>query len=336
MDRRGTRVLARVADSLYWMARYLERAEFTARLVALQIQRLPVGTAAEIAAGWRLLFAGIGNDPPESELLGNMEDDDFLFVDGYTLTDILTFEKGNPAAIANCLAIARENAREVRSAIGPGIWSSINREYLELRRTRLVEIWSREPELLYRDVTEAIERFHGICDASMRRGSEWCFMQLGRYVERAQLVVSMLVAHCGDAAARENGGEWPVLLRACNAFEAYGRDCGTVFEENAVVGLLVHEGDLPYALRFCVERLRDNLHVIGPAPSDAPGTGPFETLRRLDDQFDAGARTAGNRQPVASSDLLLLGELFRTFHVALEGSYAFRLARDRDPARTAE
>ena len=80
-------MLARVAGSLYWMARYLERAEFTARLVGLQIQRLPVGTAAEVATGWRLLFAGIGNEPPESESLGNMEDDDFLFVDGYTLTD---------------------------------------------------------------------------------------------------------------------------------------------------------------------------------------------------------------------------------------------------------
>ncbi len=317
-------MLARVADSLYWMARYLERAELTARLVGLQIQRLPVGTATEIAAGWRLLFAGIGNDPPESESLGNMEDDDFLFVDGYTLTDILTFEKGNPAAIANCLAVARENAREVRSAIGPGIWSSINREYLELRRTRLVEIWNREPELLYRDVAEGIQRFHGICDASMRRGSEWCFMQLGRYVERAQLVVSMLVAHCGDAAAREHGGEWPVLLRACNAFEAYGRERGAVFERDAVLGLLVHEGDLPYSLRFCLQRLRENLDVIGPAPSDAPRVGPFEVLVRLDEQFGDGPQIAGSHQPVASSDLLLLGELFRTFHEALEGSYAFR------------
>ena len=244
-------MLARVADSLYWMARYLERAEFTARLVGLQIQRLPVATALEVATGWRLLFAGIGHDPPESESLGNMEDDDFLFVDGYTLTDILTFEKGNPAAVANCLAFARENAREVRSAIGPGIWSSINREYLDLRRTRLVEIWNREPELLYRDLAEGIQRFHGICDATMRRGSEWCFMQLGRYVERAQLVASMLVAHCGDAARREHGGEWPVLLRACNAFEAYGRECGAVFDRDAVLGLLVHEGDLPYSLRFC-------------------------------------------------------------------------------------
>ena len=317
-------MLARVADSLYWMARYLERAEFTARLVGLQIQRLPVGTAVEVAAGWRLLFAGIGNDPPESESLGNMEDDDFLFVDGYTLTDILTFEGGNPAAIANCLSAARENAREVRSAIGPGIWSSLNREYLALRRTRLVEIWNREPELLYRDVAEGIQRFHGICDSSMRRGTEWSFMQLGRYVERAQLVVSMVVAHCGDAAARENGGEWPVLLRACNAFEAYGRECGVAFEESAVLGLLLHEGDLPYSLRFCLERLRANLDVIGPASGDGLGTGPLEILSRLDEQFGDGAERAGDGRLSASGDLRRVGELFRTFHDALEGSYAFR------------
>lgn len=317
-------MLARVADSLYWMARYLERAEFTARLVGLQIQRLPVGTAAEVAAGWRLLFAGIGNEPPRSESLGNMEDDDFLFVDGYTLTDILTFEEGNPAAIANCLAAARENAREVRSAIGPGIWSSLNREYLELRRIRLVEIWQREPELLYRDVAEGIQRFHGICDSSMRRGTEWSFMQLGRYVERAQLVVSMLLAHCGDAASREHGGEWPVLLRACNAFEAYGRECGAAFEESAVLGLLLHAGDLPYSLRFCLERLRENLDAIGPAPSDGVGTGPLEILTRLDEQFGGRAKRAGEGRLWVSGDLRQVAELFRTFHDALEGSYAFR------------
>lgn len=315
-------MLARVADSLYWMTRYLERAEFTARLVGLQIQRLPVGTALEVATGWRLLFAGIGHEPPDSETLGNMEDDDFLFVDGYTLTDILTFEKGNPAAIANCLAAARENAREVRSAIGPGIWSSINRDYLEFRRTRLVEVWRREPELLYRDVAEGIERFHGVCDATMRRGSAWCFMQLGRYVERAQLVVSMLVAHSGDAAGREHGGEWPVLLRACNAFEAYGRECGSVFERNAVLGLLVNEGDLPYSLRFCLERMRESLEVIGAAASDGPG--PLEILARLDEQFYDGAQVGGDRQHVQPRDLLKVGELFRAFHDALERSYAFR------------
>ena len=317
-------MLARVADSLYWMARYLERAEFTARLIGLQIQRLPVGTAEEVAAGWRLLFAGIANEPPESESLGNMEDDDFLFVDGYTLTDILTFEAGNPAAIANCLGAARENAREVRSAIGRDIWSSLNREYLALRRTRLVEIWNREPELLYRDVAEGIQRFHGICDASMRRGPAWSFMQLGRYVERAQLVVSMLVAHCNDAAGREHGGEWPVLLRACNAFEAYGRECGGGFEDSAVLGLLVHDGHLPYSLRFCLERLRGNLDVIGPAPSGDPVTGPAEILTRLDEQFREGGQPGGHRQPVASSDLQLLGGLFRTFHDGLEESYALR------------
>ena len=316
-------MLARVADSLYWMARYLERAEFTARLVGLQIQRLPVGTAVEVAAGWRLLFAGIGNDPPESESLGNMEDDDFLFVDGYTLTDILTFEEGNPAAIANCLAAARENAREVRSAIGAAIWSSLNREYLALRRTRLVEIWKREPELLYRDVAEGIQRFHGICDSSMRRGTAWSFMQLGRYVERAQLVVSMLVAHCGDAAGREHGGEWPVLLRACNAFEAYGREYGVAFEESAVLGLLLHEDDLPYSLRFCLARLGANLNVIGPAPSAELGAAPFDILSRLDEQFRDGAPATG-RLLSTSGDLRQVGELFRTLHDALEVSYSFR------------
>ena len=71
----------------------------------------------------------------------------------------------------------------------------------------------REPELLYRDIAEGVQRFHGICDTLMRHGEEWSFMQLGKYVERAQLVGSMLAAHRGDAAAHEHDdGEWPVPL----------------------------------------------------------------------------------------------------------------------------
>ena len=176
-------MLARVADCLYWMNRYLERAEFTARLVRLQVQRLPVGAAAEIARGWRLIFQGLDMEPPGAAALGGTDQDDFLFADGYTLTDLLTFEAGSAGSITSCLSAARENARQVRGRIGAGAWSSLNRDYLRLRGMRLVDIWKREPELLYRDLVEGAQRFHGICDTAMRH-DEGLVLHAARQVHR--------------------------------------------------------------------------------------------------------------------------------------------------------
>ena len=324
-------MLARMADSLYWMNRYLERAEFSARLVSLQVQRLPVGSAAEIARGWQLLFAGLGADPREFVAADTLEDDDYLFADGYTLTDLLTFEAGNPGSILNCMTAARENAREVRSSIGPRIWSSLNREYLKLRETTLVEVWKREPELLYRDIAEGIERFHGVCDTSMRHGEEWSFMQLGKYVERAQLVASLLAAHRGETRGLAPGAEpgmrdepdWPLLLHACNAFEAYGREYGGAFEEGKVVRLLAQDAELPFSLRFCLQRLREGVNVIGPPAPHETRPGPSDVLGRLGALLDGHADPAFGAQTPGSGGLAPLGRRFREFHDALERSYVY-------------
>ena len=314
-------MLARVADSLYWMNRYLERTEFSARLVVGQLQRLPVGTAEQVAAGWRLLFAGIGSEPLDSEALGDLEDDDFLFVDGYTLTDILTFEPGHPVAMVNCLAAARENAREVRSTIGASLWSSLNREYLKLRGTRLVDVWGREPEHLYRDIAEGIQRFHGTCDSTMRRGEAWCFMQIGRYLERAQLVSSMLAAHCNDATAREDGGEWPMLLRACNAFEAYGREFGGVFETGNVVAMLAQDPGLPTSLRFCLDRLRASADAIGAPSAFRSQHGTAAILDRLEGRLDSLGQGASRNWPMKRHELAAISQHFRDFDGALDQRY---------------
>ncbi len=317
-------MLARVADSLYWMTRYLERTAFSARLLGLQLQRLPVASAAEVARGWQLLFAGLGTDPSEFESLGDLEDDDFLFADGYLLTDILTFETGEPASILNCLTAARENAREVRSTIGPGIWSSLNRQYLTLRGTRLVDVWNREPELLYRDLAEGVQQFYGICDSAMRHGEAWSFMQLGKHVERSQRVASMLLAHCGAARAEVHGdGEWPVLLRACNAFEAYGHEYGGTFEEGGILKLLVHDARLPHSLCFCLGRMRANLEAFGAAPAGALQTEPLAVLNRLDELLDGQARAASGAGRLELQDLPQVTGLLREFHDALERSYVY-------------
>ena len=134
-------MLARVADSFYWMNRYLERVEYVARLIGLQLERLPASPARDIAEGWRRLCRSLGTQPPGADTYsGAADEDDFLFADGCTLADYLTFEAANPNSIMFCLTAARENARQVRDAISSAIWSSLNREYLRLQEIALVDV----------------------------------------------------------------------------------------------------------------------------------------------------------------------------------------------------
>ncbi len=311
-------LLARVADSFYWMNRYLERVEHTARLLGLQLERLPASPAQEIAAGWHRLFRSLDTRPPGADSYGGAEDeDDFFFADGYTLTDHLTFEVDNPASIMFCLTAARENARQVRDSISNAIWSSLNREYLRLRSTALVDVWAGEPVGLYRGIVEAVQLFDGVCASSMRRDAGWHFMRLGRFVERSQLVGSQLSAY---RAVSGEEGDWAGLLRSCNAFEAYCHLHGAQIRGEQVASFLVDDPELPYSLRFAVNRIHSSLEVIDPPAPDRSLTEPHEIVARLDAALSRCTTDPAN----GGGGIEELSEfivLCRQFHEALERTY---------------
>lgn len=276
-------MLARVADSFYWMNRYLERVEYIARLIGLQLERLPSSPARDVADGWRRLFRSLNTHPPGADTYGGAEDeDDFLFADGYTLTDYLTFEAANPNSIMFCLSAARENARQVRDAISKAIWSSLNREYLRLQEIALVDVWKHDPAVLYRDIIQAVQLFDGICASSMRRDTGWHFMRLGRLIERVQLVGSLLEAHCAAVESPvEEKGDWVGLLWACDAFEAYCQLHGAQIREEKVLNFLVHEAGLPHALCFAVNGIQHSLEAIDPSSAGRISNAPHEIADRL-------------------------------------------------------
>ena len=276
-------MLARVADSFYWMNRYLERIEHVARLVGLQLERLPSSPAREIANGWRRLFHSLGERPPGADTYGGTEgEDEFLFADGYTLTDYLTFEAVNPSSIMFCLTAARENARQVRDAVNTTIWSSLNREYLRLREVALVDIWRRDPAALYWGILQAVQLFDGICASSMRRDMGWHFMRLGRFIERLQLVGSLLQAHCAVGSdPSEDRGDWIGLLWGCDAFEAYCQLHGAQIREEKVLDFLVYDSSLPHALCFAVNGIWSSLEAIDPLADGRISEVPREKASRL-------------------------------------------------------
>ncbi len=317
-------ILARVADSFYWINRYLERVEHTARLLGLQLEHLPSSPAQEIATGWRRLFLSLDVHPPGADIYGGPEDeDDFFFADGYTLTDYLTFDVSNPTSIVCCLTAARENARQVRDSVSNGIWSSLNREYLRLRDMDLVDVWAGEPVMLYRGIVEAVQLFEGVCASSMRRDAGWHFMRIGRFVERAQLIGSFLGAHCAnvtDATGEE--GDWADLLRGCNAFEAYCQVYGAQVKREKAIDFLVYDAELSYSLCFAVKQIRRSLEVIDPPVRGRSPVEPYEIAGRLDSVLSHHMvnLVAGGEGWYDLADLVVL---CRQFHEALERTYVY-------------
>ncbi len=166
-------MLSRVADSLYWMSRYLERAEHTARLIDVDFQlRLDYATESGPGRWLRLLEALQIPVPPGGK------------IDAASLAYALTLERSNPSSIVSCISAARENLRQVREQCSSEMWEQLNRLYLQVLGTPAGEAWLLHSQLFFRGVLDGAHLFHGVTDSTMSHGEGWHYIQLGRYVER--------------------------------------------------------------------------------------------------------------------------------------------------------
>jgi uncharacterized alpha-E superfamily protein len=255
---RDAGMLSRVADSLYWMSRYLERAEHTARLVDVELQ-LWLDQSPEAGAGrWRFLLEATRTLAAERA------------VDPTRLVNQLVFSRTNASSIVSCVATARENLRHVREQCSSEMWEQMNRLYLEVMETRPGELWMLESHGFFRAVQEGAHLFQGITDGTMSHGEGWQYIQLGRYVERTDTVASLMETHFKRMAqpadqAVESGEylEWVGLLRACVAFEAYCKAQTAEIRPLRVAEFLLLNPEFPHSVRFSVDRINAALHVIG-------------------------------------------------------------------------
>lgn len=258
-------MLARVADNLYWMSRYLERADQTVRLLDVQVGSLADHPAAEVAGGWRRLFRALEVTPPgRFEFFSDAADEDFLLADAYTLADFMTFEPGNSGSVQSLWAGARENARQVRQEISSEMWSRMNRSYLKLRDTEIHSFWNAEPQNFYRDASADIYLFRGITDNTLRHGLAWDFIRLGRFIERIQVTSAILAAYCSALGDDDDPLDWSLLLRSCASFEPYCKHHTALIEPKRVMEFLLYEPRSPHSLRFGAEMLWSGLRRIDP------------------------------------------------------------------------
>jgi uncharacterized alpha-E superfamily protein len=252
-------MLSRVADSLYWMSRYLERAEHTARLIEVDLQ-LRLDQSPESSAGrWLRLLHALQTLGPEDAK-----------VDAASITHLLTLERTNPSSILSCVSAARENLRQVREQCSTEMWEQLNRLYLQVSNTSKAESWLLNSHIFFRAVLEGAHLFQGVTDSTMSHGEGWQYIQLGRYVERTDTLARLIGTHFGSltqpadqAVESEEYLEWVGLLKSCAAFEAYCKTYTAEMRPLRVAEFLLLNPQFPHSVRFSVDMVHASLARIG-------------------------------------------------------------------------
>ena len=311
-------MLSRSAQGLYWMGRYLERAEHLCRLLRLQVEALVDRPVPEIYFGWSRIYGSLNRQPPGGALDPD-ESDDYTLADSYALADDLSFERTNPDSIRSCFALGRENARQMRHCISAEMWTCLNLAWLRIRDLGIRDVWDVSPERFYAETAREIATFAGVAEATMYRGEGWHFMQLGRFGERAQLSVALLLAQFDAARSREepSDADWENLLHVYQAIEAYGRGHGIEVRPDGVLELLVADPSLPRSLRRSLDSADAELAAISPGP-DSPAAA---ATRRLAGRLCARIRYEWPDREDREELLKQVEEECRRFHDLVAGAY---------------
>jgi uncharacterized alpha-E superfamily protein len=259
-------MLSRVADSLYWMSRYLERAEHATRLLDVNLNLMLDESPASAERRWERVLLALGN-PRDIKWTG----------DPYTLTHELTFDTSHKGSILSCIIAARENSRHVREQISTEQWHRLNSLYLEVTRPQmqsdvraeaLLSSTEQQTEFLQR-VMEAVHQFQGVTDSTMSHGEGWQFIQVGRYIERASATAMLVEAYHKDLWAPHDhlpeGNEyldWMGLLRSATAFEAYCKVYTADLTPERILEFLLLDEEFPHSLRFSIDSLQHALDAI--------------------------------------------------------------------------
>lgn len=271
-------MLSRTADHLFWMSRYMERAENTARMLDVNYQNsLVPQSAAAAALGWRSLLSISELSADYAARYGE--------VDARRVKDFIVSDERNPSSIISCLRAARENARAIRGTLTTEVWETTNQTWLEFRRLLADGMLHRDPSALCEWVKFRSHLSRGVTVGTMLQDEAFDFLRIGSFLERADNTARLLdvkfhaVAQNGHgnghAAAqaqaqsaqsqRENAAEfyhWSAVLRSVSAFEVYRKVYSNVIQPDKVAELLILRTNMPRSLAHCMERLMGNLRRV--------------------------------------------------------------------------
>jgi uncharacterized alpha-E superfamily protein len=270
-------MLSRTADHLYWMSRYTERAENTARMLDVNYQTALLGQSeAAEERSWRGLLS-------ISELLPAYTQR-HKAVRAREVMDFMVRDESNPSSILSCLSAARENARAVRGTLTTEVWETQNQTWLEVKRMASSDSFERDPSQFFEWVKFRSHLSRGVTVGTMLMDESLHFMRLGTFLERADNTARLVDVkfHGGandfmDAGiAKDQEGDfyhWSAVLRSVSAFEIYRKVYRDVIRPERVAELLILKADMPRSLHASLAEVLNNLERV---TSDSDS----ETLRR--------------------------------------------------------
>jgi uncharacterized alpha-E superfamily protein len=276
-------MLSRVAHSLYWMSRYIERAENIARLLEVNLQFLldfQRYDDAHLKEHWGSILASSGDE----ELFAQH----YPTADSRTVTEFFSFDVRNPSSILSCVNAARENARMIRDQISLEMWETINELYLFLKARSQTDLWVSGPYEFFQDIKRNSHLFQGLTDSTYSRSEGWEFIQFGKYLERANKTARILDVkyHILLPSATDVGGaldtaQWQAVLRSASALEAYRRFYVREILPWKVAEFLIFSDSFPRSVHFCMVQIDEFLRRILGETGARPRSEAARASRRL-------------------------------------------------------
>lgn len=277
-------MLSRVADNIYWLNRYVERAENVSRFVDVNLH-LMLDLPSETDRQWEPLVKTTGDRVIFEEDFGEYSRENVI--------QFLTLDPDYPSSILGCVHRARENARSVREVISSEMWEQVNRFYLMVQKAAFSEFdVMSEPHRFFTEVKMSGHLFEGIMDATMAHGEAWHFGRLGRFVERADKTSRILdvkyfiilpdVSYVGTPY---DNLQWAALLRSASALEMYRKRYGRI-DPRRVVEFLVLDAEFPRAIRYCLSRAEESLRAVTGSPPGTFANRAEQLLGRLRAELD--------------------------------------------------
>ena len=288
-------MLSRIADSLFWMARYMERAEDTARILDVNYHMMIERSTQAYRLRWDPLVA----------ITGEQERFETLYSEGTprNVFEFLAFSPENPSSIVQCVTQVRENARTIRDRISRELWEDINSLYHNVTRFNPEEEMAVGPHRFCSAIRFGSHSFHGVADDTLPHDEGWNFLQAGRALERAEMTARIVDVEyhklvdapaTGDTAGNH---QWMAVLKSVAAYEFYRRQYRAGIQPEKVAELLVLHAQHPRSIRFNIATLQQSLRAIsGTSPGSYADeaerlTGKLlESLRydRIEDIFARG------------------------------------------------
>jgi uncharacterized alpha-E superfamily protein len=255
-------VLSRIAESLYWVGRYAERAEDIARILDVHLHHILEDPWVDEDEACRTLLGIMGIPPPPGDL------------DAARVIDILAFKPADTCSIVGSLTAARDNARGARDAISSEMWECLNATYHALPGQSMPAA-GPGPHPFFRFVKERAAIMAGLADSTMSRDDGWRFLILGRSLERADMTTRLLLATISSGSGAP---EWVNTLRSCSAYEAFLRTYRSPLEASSVVEFLLLDRLFPRSAFHALGLAQQCLSELDPTTSRS---GTEDEARRL-------------------------------------------------------